>query len=138
LVAISQLEQVSTVKKLGVGGGGLLLFEDFRPVGSAFRAGIIATSAAGGAINSGFHFTALISCFSFAKSFFASRLQSESSAFRFTTTHWTFSTVMPVSAIAVRRAATSDSTRDVQSIIFTSLNAARSNRPVHDLTASSV
>jgi hypothetical protein len=41
------------------GGGGRLLFEDFRAVGSAFGAGVIATSAAGEAIGSGSGFFVL-------------------------------------------------------------------------------
>jgi hypothetical protein len=51
-------------------GGGLVLFEGFRAVGSAFGTGIIGTSAAGGAAGSDFGFIVLISCFSFAMSFF--------------------------------------------------------------------
>jgi hypothetical protein len=89
---------------------GLLLFEYFRLIGSAFRAGIIAASAQGGAIGSGFDLIVLTSCPSFAKSVFTCGSQSESSAFRPAISHGTSSTFMLPSAIAVRRPAASDST----------------------------
>jgi hypothetical protein len=96
---------------------GLLLFEDFRSVRSAFGAGVPAESAAGGAIGSGFGFVVLISCVrfvsscsSFAKSFFLSGPQSDSSAFRPATSHCISLTFALPSAIAVRRPATFDST----------------------------
>jgi hypothetical protein len=116
-----------TSAALGIGrnetvfaGSGSSLFEDFRAVGSAFGAGIMAACSAGQAFDSGFGFIVLTSCFSFAgscsgftKCFFISESQGESSAFRLACSHWTSSTVALPSAIAVRRPATSDSTRDV-------------------------
>jgi hypothetical protein len=48
---------------------------------------VIARSAGGGEIGCGFGVIVLISCFSFAKSFFTSGPQAESSAFRPATSH---------------------------------------------------
>jgi hypothetical protein len=137
VVAIPSLKQVSKAKKQSLGVVGCCCVKNSAqwdlPPGR--RNGYI---WGGRAVGSGFALIVLISCFGFAKYFFTSEPQSESSAFRPATFHWISSSFAPLCAIAVRRLATSDSTGDGQSLVSASPNTARSNRQTHSSIASSV